>query len=113
MATLPTSQLYFTPKSRVSYALNLSVCVCVCAHVLSGVWLFVTPWTVYGIFQTRILKWVAISWDLPNPGIEPVSLASPALAGIFFTTVPPGKPQSRVVAEKLPVPLLKKVGNLA
>ena len=25
--------------------------------------------------------------DLPNPGIEPVSLVSPALAGRFFTTV--------------------------
>ena len=24
--------------------------------------------------------------DLPNPGIKPVSLASPALAGRFFTT---------------------------
>ena len=24
--------------------------------------------------------------DLPNPGIEPVSLTSPALAGGFFTT---------------------------
>ena len=24
--------------------------------------------------------------DLPNPGIEPASLASPALAGEFFTT---------------------------
>ena len=24
--------------------------------------------------------------DLPNPGIEPASLASPALAGRFFTT---------------------------
>ena len=30
--------------------------------------------------------------DLPNPGIEPVSLAHPALAGGFFTTTPPGKP---------------------
>ena len=29
--------------------------------------------------------------DLPDPGIEPVSLGSPALAGRFFTTVPPGK----------------------
>ena len=29
--------------------------------------------------------------DLPNPGIE---LASPALAGGFFTTVPPGKPNN-------------------
>ena len=29
--------------------------------------------------------------DLPNPGIEPTSVA-PALAGRFFTTEPPGKP---------------------
>ena len=29
--------------------------------------------------------------DLPDPGIEPVSLASPALIGGFFTTMPPGK----------------------
>ena len=28
--------------------------------------------------------------DLPRPGIEP---ASPALAGRFFTTKPPGKPR--------------------
>ena len=30
--------------------------------------------------------------DLPDPGIKPMSLTSPALAGGFFTTVPPGKP---------------------
>ena len=30
--------------------------------------------------------------DLPDPGIKPVSLASPALADRFITTVPPGKP---------------------
>ena len=28
-------------------------------------------------------------WDLPGPGLEPVS---PALAGGFLTTLPPGKP---------------------
>ena len=28
-------------------------------------------------------------WDLPGPGIKPTS---PALAGRFFTTEPPGKP---------------------
>jgi len=28
----------------------------------------------------------------PNPGIEPTSLASPALASRFFITVQPGKP---------------------
>ena len=30
--------------------------------------------------------------DLPDPGIKPMSLASPGSAGRFFTTVPPGKP---------------------
>ena len=30
-------------------------------------------------------------WDLPGPGHEPVS---PALAGGFLTTAPPGKPAS-------------------
>ena len=29
-------------------------------------------------------------WDLPRPGLEPVS---PALAGGFLTTAPPGKPE--------------------
>ena len=32
-------------------------------------------------------------WDLPGPGLEPVS---PALAGGFLTTVPPGKSLSLV-----------------
>ena len=31
-------------------------------------------------------------WDLPRPGLEPVS---PALAGRFSTTAPPGKPLGR------------------
>ena len=30
--------------------------------------------------------------DLPNPGVEPTSLACLALPGGFFTTVSPGKP---------------------
>ena len=29
--------------------------------------------------------------DLPNPGMENTSLMSPALVGVFFTTVPPGR----------------------
>ena len=33
-----------------------------------------------------------LSADLPDPGIKPVSLMSPALSGGFFTTLPPGKP---------------------
>ena len=30
--------------------------------------------------------------DIPNSGIEPSSLMSPALAGRFLTLAPPGKP---------------------
>ena len=33
-------------------------------------------------------------WDLPRPGLEPVS---PALAGRFSTTVPPGKPCASIL----------------
>ena len=33
-------------------------------------------------------------WDLPGPGLEPVS---PALAGGFLTTVPPEKPYLQVI----------------
>ena len=48
--------------------------------------------SVHGIFQARILEWVAISssrGSLPNPGIQ---LISPAVAGGFSTTAPPRKP---------------------
>ena len=54
--------------------------------------LFVILWTV--ACQTPLSlafsrqEWVAMlsSRDLPDPGIEPASLMSPALAGRFFTT---------------------------
>ena len=36
-------------------------------------------------------------WDLPEPGLEPVS---PALAGRFLTTVPPGKSSLFVLKKK-------------
>ena len=36
----------------------------------------------------KILEWV----DLTNPGIKRASPVSPALAGMFFTTEPPGNP---------------------
>ena len=43
--------------------------------------------SVHGTLQGGILEWVAISFSrhLPNPGIEPASLLSPALEGGFFT----------------------------
>ena len=43
--------------------------------------------SVHWILQARILEWDAIPFSryLPNPGMEPISLTSPALAGRFFT----------------------------
>ena len=34
--------------------------------------------------------------DLPDPGIKPASVESPALAGRFFTAEPPGKHEALV-----------------
>ena len=44
-----------------------------------------------------MLEWVAIpfSRDLLDPVIETASLGSSALAGRYFTTAPPTKPQRR------------------
>ena len=38
-------------------------------------------------------------WDLPGPGLEPMS---PALAGGFLTTVPPGKSLSNFFSGGFP-----------
>ena len=47
--------------------------------------------SVHVFHRQRILEWLPFPspGDLLDPGIEP---KSPALAGGFFTTVPPGKP---------------------
>ena len=49
--------------------------------------------SVHGISQARI--WSGLPFpppgDLSDPGIEPEASASPALAGRFFTTEPPGE----------------------
>ena len=64
-------------------------------RVLSHVWLFETPWTVarqapLSIEFSRQGYWSGLSFpppgDLPDPGIEPMTLASPVLAGRFLTT---------------------------
>ena len=74
------------------------VYTCVRAQSLSQVQLFVTPWTVdlqptLSMELFRQEYWSRLPFpspeDLPKPGIEP---KSPALAGEFFTTEPPGKP---------------------
>ena len=76
-------------------------CLCVHAQSLSCVQLFVTPWTVahqapLSVGFPRQEYWSGLPFPspgaLPDPGIEPRSPASPALAGGFFTTAPPGEP---------------------
>ena len=49
-------------------------------------------------------------WDLPRPGLEPVS---PALAGRFSTTAPPGKPPLSVCSDHLLITRLVKEGSPA
>ena len=50
---------------------------------------------VHGVTKswTWLSDWTTTPRDLPDPGIKPASLASPALAGRFFTTRPRGKLQ--------------------
>ena len=66
--------------------------------VVSCVWLFATPWTVarQAPLSMGFLKqeqWSELPFlppgDLPDPGMGPMSPASPAQAGGFFDTEPP------------------------
>ena len=68
--------------------------------LLSHVRLFATPWTV--AYQTPLSMefsrqecWSGLPFpcagDLPHPWVVPTALASPSLAGRFFTTAPLGK----------------------
>ena len=75
--------------------LNLVFYFCMCAQSLSCVWLLEAPWTVahqapLSMEFSRQKYWSGLPFPslgyLPDPVIEPVSLASPALAGGFFTS---------------------------
>ena len=59
--------------------------------------------TAHGIFQARILEWVAILpflslQDLPNPGMEPASPESLALASNSFPLFPLGSPKQFILS---------------
>ena len=45
--------------------------------------------------------------DPPNPGIEPTTPASPAMAGGFFITEPPGIVSSKLLEENMGINLQK------
>ena len=71
-----------------------------------------TPWTVarqapLSVGFSRQEFWSGLPFptpgDLSNPGIEPESPASPALAGRSFITEPPGKPISLVLPYNVPL----------
>ena len=78
---------------------NVCVCVCVCVCISHSVMSnFATSWT--GALQDPLSMgfprqeyWSGLPFpsagDLSDSGIKP---RSPALAGRFFTTEPPGKP---------------------
>ena len=61
--------------------------------------------SVPGFSQTRILEGLPPSslGDCPDPGVGPESLASPILAGRFFTTEPPGKPLISFSFSRIPL----------
>ena len=70
-----------------------------CVWVLSHAQLCATLWTVappapLSLGFPRQEHWSGLPFpppgNLPDPGIGPASLVSPALAGGFFTTEPPG-----------------------
>ena len=90
--------VHFPPSQKKSKAVVLTCVSCVCACLLSHfrhVQLFTSPWIIahqapLSMGFSRQEYWSGLPWpppgDLPDPGIEPISLKSPALAGGFFIT---------------------------
>ena len=84
--------------SLVSYCSYYLLTIFIAKCILSRVWPFAAPWTEVhqaplSMVFPREEYWSGLPFpppgDLPKPGIKPTS---PALAGRFFTTEPPGKP---------------------
>ena len=82
------------PLAR-TYGLACSVgwfCACVVAKLLQSCLTLCNPMdqAPLSVEFSRQEYWSELPhpspWDLPDPGIEPLSLASPALAGGFFAT---------------------------
>ena len=99
---LPVLSLIGTMGHTLACQLTLSLCVCVCvcvwAQLLSHVPRTVAHQAPLSMEFSRQASWSGLPFpspqDLPDSGIELESLASPVWAGGFFTTVPPGKPDS-------------------
>ena len=96
-------RLSTTSCSQSSFFLNpLCVCVCVCVCVCGQLRLTLcdpmdcSPQAPLSMEFSRQEYWSRLpfpaSGKLPDPWVEPVSLASPALAGSFFTLHHLGSP---------------------
>ena len=74
-------------KDFLGYSFPISVCICELCDSMGN---SLQDSSVHRIFQARMLEWLPFPspGDLSDPEIK---LMSPALAGRFFTTVPPGK----------------------
>ena len=81
--------------------------IVLCLSCFSHVRLFAALWTVarqvpLSMRFSRQEYWSGLPYpppgNLPNPGIEPESLRSPALAGSFFTTSATGEAPSLITA---------------
>ena len=75
----------------------MHACKLMHAYVHVDSWVTPTDCSPPGSMKfSRQKYWSGLSFptpgNLPNPGIKPESLVSPALAGGFFITEPPGKP---------------------
>ena len=87
--------------SFCKYNLFFSIVV----YSLNPLWFFVTPWTrvcrtLLSMVFPKQEYWSGLPLPspghLPDPEIEPVSLASSALAGGFFTAEPPGEAHHQI-----------------
>ena len=115
-------------KSIFLFSNPHNVCVCVLSH-FSHVWLFVTPWTIHGILQARILERVTMpsyrrssqprDWSPVSYGFcigrrvlyYQSNLESPGSGGTFIQIIllPHPRQHSREkISQPLSVPFLPK-----
>ena len=98
--------------------LYMCVCMCVCLYVLSCMHAFLLSHSHRDWLSDRLMAcsppgqaplsmgfsrqeyWSGLPCpppgDLPNPGIKPASLMSPALVGTSLPSAPPGKPHTYI-----------------
>ena len=82
--------IFFVAVVGILSILHMYVCACMCASRFSHIQLVATLWTTAGqaplsMGFSRPEYWGGLPFpppgDLPDPGIEPTSIVSPALAG--------------------------------